>query len=110
MIAIVDGVVMIVRGSVSGSEAYKGGKRGRPVTKVLTRIAWCIVPCITLYEHRTAIRAAVGIHIMLCIVLCIALYAHRTAYRAAVRISCCVLCRVSRCMCIVLPIVLLYAY
>jgi len=85
VIAIVDGVVTIVRGSVFGSEAYKGGKRGQPVTKVLTRIARCIV-------------------------LCIALYAHCTAYRAAVRISCCVLCRVSRCMCIVLPIVLLYAY
>ena len=80
------------------------------MTKVLTHIAQCIVLCIALYEHRTAICAAVGIHIMLCIVLCIALYAHRTAYRAAVRISCCVLCRVSRCMCIVLPIVLLYAY
>ena len=65
------------------------------MTKVLTRIARCIVPCIALYECRTAIRAAVGIHIMLCIVLCIMLYVYHTAYRAAAHILSGVLCCVS---------------
>ena len=110
VIAIIDSVVIIVRRSISGFEAYNEGKWGQPVTKVLMHIARCIVPCIILYKHHTTIHATVCIHIMLCIVLYIMLYMYHMAYHAAVCISCCILCCVLCCMCIVLPIMLLYAY
>ena len=86
-IAIVDVVMMIVRGASPDPKLIKGEERkegtGGPITKHLTCISqYCAVQrlvCVS-YCHLCCCT-----RIMLCIVLCIrvALYAYRTAYRAA---------------------------